>query len=121
MSLISRVPLGSQTTSYLIQHRYNIGDQGVTVMAAAGFDVKRAAVYIQFKAEEWFADEACVSNLGIAAALVSFYGCKHGVHETNGLVIDMYGDRHQLCGSGLTSDESLQRNGLREFLIHHLL
>ncbi len=106
--------------TFLIRHCYDIGDQGVTVIAPAGLRVKRAAVYIQFKAEEWFDDETCVSNLGIAAALVSFYGCKHGARKKNGLSIDMYSDRHQLCGTNLTSDESLHREGLREFLIHHL-
>jgi hypothetical protein len=43
--------------NYLIRHHYDIGDRGVSVDAPTGFDVKRAAVYMQFKAEEWFGDD----------------------------------------------------------------
>jgi len=67
-----------------------IGDQGVTVQAPAGFDARRAALYVQFKAEEWFGDDKMVTNLGIAAALVAFYGCKHAAKTRFGESIDMY-------------------------------
>jgi hypothetical protein len=41
------------------------GDQGVTIKAPAGFDARRAAVYMQFQAEEWFGVEKMVTNLGM--------------------------------------------------------
>ena len=108
--------------TFLIRHHYDIGDQGVTVEAPAGFDARRAAIYIQFQAEEWFGEEALVTNLGVAAALVSFYGFKHAAKDPLGESIDMYADREAMCGKAaeLMADGSLSRDGLRGFLAAHL-
>lgn len=35
--------------NYRIFHSYDVGDQGVSILAGSDFDVIRAAVYIQFK------------------------------------------------------------------------
>lgn len=114
--------LPDDARSFLIRHYYDVGDQGVTIRAPQGFDARRAAVFMQFCAEEWFGAENSVTNLGIAAALVSFYGCKHSAKNPRGEVIDMHIDRTAACPSaaGLMADESLQRKGLRDFLAAHL-
>lgn len=118
-----KLPCDAQ--NYLIKNCFDIGDQGVSVMAPDNLDVKRAAIYIQLKAEEWFGDEETVSNLGIAAALVTFYGCKQGRRNIEGNIIDMFHDREEMCrvawtSSSLKDDPSLQRDGLREFLGAHI-
>lgn len=108
--------------TYFIHHHYDRGEQGVTVEAPASLDTKRAAVYIQFKAEDWFGDEATVTNLGIAAALVSFYGCKHVARNSFGEDLDMYFARERLCQEykSLVADSELMREGLKDFLKDHL-
>lgn len=107
---------------YLIRHRYQVGDQDVTVEGPVGLDMRRAAVFVQFRAEEWFGDSALVSNLGIAAALVTFYGCQHAARGENSEVIDMHLDREVMCGTGLLNEPDFQRDGLLpSFLKAHLL
>lgn len=109
--------------SYRIQHRYDLGDQSVTVEAPNDFDARTAAVYMQFMAEEWFGSPGPdVTNLGIAAALVSFYGCKHAPRNEQDEIIDMYSDRAARCSGAavLMADTSMRREGLREFLAQHL-
>lgn len=115
--------LPSDSTTFVIHHYYDIGDQRVAVQAPYGSDPRRAAIYLQLKAEEWFGDSASVSNLGIAAALVAFYGCTHGVRSEHEEHIDMYTDRSaMLCDyANLISDPSLVREGLRDFLARHLV
>lgn len=114
--------LPNDSLNFLIHHRYDIGDQGVSVKVPNGFDVRRAAVYIQFMAEIWFGAEKAVTNLGIASALVSFYGCKHAARNARGEVVDMYTDREIRCGQAeeIMADGSLHREGLRDFLFPHL-
>jgi hypothetical protein len=114
--------LDENCQDYLIRHRYEIGDQGVSVRAPEGFDARRAAVYMQFNAERWFGPGYEVTNLGVAAGLVMFYGCEHEARRSGAEVIDMYSDREKLCGISdeVTSDAALHRDGLREFLQHHV-
>lgn len=109
--------------NYRIFHSYDVGDQGVSILAGSDFDVIRAAVYIQFKVEEWFGDTMSATNPGIAAALVSFYGCKHSQRTDNDIAIDMYSERESLNGESykkLISDKSMLRQGLREFIGNHI-
>jgi hypothetical protein len=106
--------------SYVIRHRYDIGDQSVTIAAPSGFDARRAAIYIQFRAEKWFGEEKMVTNLGIAAALVTFFRCRHWPRDERSEVIDMHIDREAMCGTALMDDPSLHRGGLREFISAHL-
>ena len=115
--------LACDAQNYLIKHHYDSGDQGVSVIAPDNLDVKRAAIYIQLKAEEWFGDEVSVSNLGIAAALVTFYGCKHARRNIRGNVIDMFHDPEEMCRIAWTSSSlnSLHRDGLREFISPHIV
>lgn len=113
--------LACDAQSYMIKHYYDIGDQSVTVRAPQGFDARRAAMYLQFHAEEWFGEDALVSNLGIASALVTFYGCKHAARNTSSQVIDMHDDREEWPDADtLMADQALHRDGLREFLGVHL-
>ena len=119
-----KLPCDAQ--NYLIMNHYDVGDQGVSVMVPDNLDVKRAAIYIQLKAEEWFGDEETVSNLGIAAALVTFYGCTQARRNIQGNVIDMFHDREEMCriawtSSSLKTDHSLHRDGLREFISAHII
>lgn len=112
----------TNANTFRIHHHYDRGDQSVTIQAPQGLDTKRAAVYIQFLAEDLFGDEATVTNLGIAAALVSFYGCKHTSHNKYGEDLDMYFARERLCPKykELLADSTLMREGLKEFLKDHV-
>jgi hypothetical protein len=104
--------------TFCITHHYDIGNQAVFVERAFGeFDLVKAAVYVHFMAEEWFGN-VLVSNLGIAAALCRYYGCKHAAVTDNFTSIDMYRDRSKLCGANpsITDDATLHREGLREFI-----
>ncbi len=109
--------------TFLIRHHYDIGDQGVTIQAPQGFDARRAAIYMQFWAENWFGDHKILSNLGVAAALVTFYGCKHAARSPVSNIIDMHLDREAACGPDsavLIADDGLKRDGLRDLLAPHL-
>lgn len=101
-----------------ITHHYDIGDQDVFVERRSGeVDPRRAAIYCQFKAEKVAGDRE-VMNLGIAAALIAFYGFVHCA-RCECPTIDLYKDREAFCGPGhveLMADESLYREGLEEFL-----
>ncbi len=116
------VVVDASAQTFLIYHHYDIGDQGVTVRAPEGLDARRAAVYMQFWAEEWFGHESTVTNLGIAAALVSFYGCKHAPKNKYGEYIDMCAARDEVHhqSKALMADELLKRDGLQAFLAAHL-
>lgn len=114
------------TLSYVIKHRYDVGYQGVTISAPPELDVRRAAVYIQFCAEEWYGETAMVTNLGIAAALVTYFGCQHAPMRRDPLghmSVDMYCAREAACGGAqeLLADQSLCKEGLREFLRPHVI
>ena len=115
-----KMPKDAET--FLVHHRYDIGDQGVTIRAPQALNARRAAIYMQFWAEEWFGVEAMVTNLGIAAALVTFYGCKHAARNQFGETINMHDDRETACpeAASLKGDASLKREGLREFLEGHV-
>lgn len=101
-----------------ITHHYDIGNQDVFVERRTGeVDPMRAAIYCQFKAEKLAGDRE-VMNLGIAAALIAFYGFVHCA-ECECPTIDLYKDREAFCGprhEGLMADESLHREGLEEFM-----
>lgn len=101
-----------------VTHHYDIGNQDVFVERRTGdVDPVRAAIYCQFKAEEAAGDRE-VMNLGIAAALVAFYGFVHCA-ECECPTVDLYKDREAFCGQGhadLMADASLHREGLGEFL-----
>ena len=102
-----------------ITHHYDIGNQDVFVERRIGeVDPVRAAIYCQFKAEMAAGDRE-VMNIGIAAALIAFYGFVHCA-ECECPTIDLYKDREAFCGPGyddLMADESLRREGLEEFLV----
>jgi hypothetical protein len=86
-------------------------------------DPTRAAVFCQFYAEEAFGPEVSVLNLGIANALVAFYGCEHTEPSPEARKVDMYLERERFCTSGyeaLMTDISLSREGLLEILRTHI-
>jgi hypothetical protein len=107
---------------FRIHHHYHMGDHGVKIQAPHDLDTKRVAVYIQFQAENWFGLEVTVTNTGIAAALVSFFGCKHVPYCQHAVDLDMYSAREKLCPkyNELMADASLMREGLNSFLKEHL-
>lgn len=119
---LAAVKLGADASTFLVEHQFDNGDRGVSIKAPLGFDARRAAVYIQLSAERWFGPEKQVSNLGIAAALVSFYGCRHAARNLRGEVIDMFTDRDTACRRSreLLAGASLARPGLRDFVASHL-
>jgi hypothetical protein len=109
--------------TFRITHRYDLGNQDVYVMRRTG-DVNplRAALYCQFKCEEWLEHESFeMTNLGIAAMLVMHYGFRQAPATDACTTIDMHSDREKACGQPyyeLMADPSLHREGLREAMTH---
>ena len=109
---------------FCIKHYYNIGDQRVFIKRKNGnISPVRAAVYCQFLAEQIFSEDACVSNFGIAAALIHFYGFRTFPRVSENYekctIIEMYEARDCLCGhfhAELMNDASLHRDGMKPFL-----
>lgn len=108
--------------TFRIRHDCDIGNQDVYVERRYGsVDGKRAALYCQFKCEEWLGPQNMLSNLAVAALLVMFYGYCHAAvaSEGNYTDIDMYSDRENACGGlfyELMADASLHHEGMREAL-----
>lgn len=101
-----------------ITHHYDIGNQDVFITRKTG-DVNplHAALYCQFMSEEWFGEGSSLTNLGIAAMLVMYYGFCHAAVTEDCQTIDMYSDREAACSplyGVLMADTSLHRDGLRE-------
>lgn len=107
---------------YRITHWYDIGNQDVFVEHRTGeLDGKRVALYCWFKASEWFGSSALVSNLGVAAAMVSLYGFRHCATHPFATGVDLYSDAEGYPEyESLMSDPSLHREGLREALAPHV-
>lgn len=109
---------------FCITHYYNIGDGRIFIWRKSGnISPVRAAVYCQFLAEDSYGVDVCVSNFGIAAALIVFYGFSDfpiiNENYEKCTVIDMFGDRERLCGEQYTfimNDKSFHRDGLKQFL-----
>lgn len=115
---------------FVIRHHYDAGSQPAAVIPAPDLDVRRAAVHIQFKAEEWFGDDTILPNETIAKALIAFYGCRPAIAPEDAYsrdargegVVDLYWHRdHRWPGweesdASIIDDPSLQREGLRDFL-----
>lgn len=106
---------------FRVRHDCDIGNQDVYVVREHGnVDAKRAALYCQFKCEEWLGHQFILSNLAVAAMLVMFYGYRHAAVAREGSYtdIDMYSDRENACEYGLTAelkaDTSLHHDGMRE-------
>ena len=106
-------------TAYKITHFYDIGNQEVYIQSHSEIDVIKAAVYCQFKAEEWFDNSIVLSNLAIASLLITFYDCTHHFLVDDANVIDMGVDREKFCGTGLCDDNSYDRDKLKEFIEPH--
>lgn len=106
---------------YKIHHSCDIGNQAIYISSKT--DPTRVAVYCQFMAEDWFGEEYALSNLAIANALVSLYGCLQAAETREAQPIDMYADREALCGvaTEIQQDSSLHRDGLRLFLEPHIV
>lgn len=113
-----------EAITFKISHHYDIGNQDVYVKRARGsIDGRRAAIYCQFMAEEWFGADTIISNLGIAAMLVTFYGFHHTGMTHVCSNIDMYHDREKACGPNvdlLLNDKELWREGLKEAIKPHI-
>jgi hypothetical protein len=103
-----------------ITHHYDVGNQDVFVTRRSGdVDPLRAALYCQFKSEEWFDEPSALTNLGIAAMLVMHHGFRQAAatDDDDCQIIDMYREREAACGpryDELMADASLHREGLRE-------
>jgi hypothetical protein len=78
--------------TYRIHHRADIGDCSIYIESKD--NPTEAAVYLQLKGEDLSDDdEICLSNLAIANALVSLYGCSSGIKTNNAIDIDMHDER----------------------------
>lgn len=102
--------------TYRIFHNYDRGDQSVYV--ASLIDPTRAAIYCQFLAEDQLRESASVLNIGIAKALVQFYGCTPIEKTDSAIDLDLYFAREGLCGDyeQLMADQSLQREGIIDLI-----
>ncbi len=114
----------AQNEVVCITHAHNMGDMRVFLKRVSGdVDAKRAAMYCQFMCEEWFGPDKKLTNLGVAALLVSFYGFQHhygGPYE----IIDMYSDRAAFFGNAcdeILRDATLHREKLREYMEPHVI
>jgi uncharacterized cysteine cluster protein YcgN (CxxCxxCC family) len=109
---------------YCIEHFYDMGDQRIYIKRVSGdIDAKRAAIYCQFKCEEWFGSEKMLTNLGVASLLITFYGYQH-YRMAPGTKIDMHADRVFFCGDNykeLIGDQTLYREKLREYMESHVI
>lgn len=112
---------------YRIRHYYDVGNQDIYVVRRSGdVDAKRAALYCQFKSEEWFAEDAGLMTLGVAALLTMFYGYRQApVPDHDDFIdIDMYREREAAVQGSLyrelMADESLHRDGLRDHMKNFL-
>jgi hypothetical protein len=114
---------------YRMTHEYNIGNQDVYLICPdSNTDVLRAAVYLEFKSEEFFEDTPeydgyCLSTAQHAELLVKLYGCRYAPDLSQiedgerCKTIDLYWDRAAMCGDGwrdLMQDETLHRDNLYE-------
>ncbi len=110
--------------AYCITYFYGDGGAPVYIKRVTGnVDAKRAAIYCQFKCEEWFGHERMLTNLGVASLLITFYGFQyhHGGPYDD---IDMYHDHSAFCGekyNELMLDAALQREKLREYMEPHVI
>ena len=106
---------------YRVTHHYSIGNQDVFVKDPTGMmDGKRVGAYLFLKAYDFFDSPGfLVSNLGIAAAMVSLYGFEHCAAHPFATPVDLY---HDVEGKSkeLMADASLHREGIREALAPHL-
>ena len=108
---------------YRITHTYQIGNQDVFI--SSEHDPTDEAIYLQFIAETHpkGKNENIVSNLGIASALVHFYGCKHCAYSENAKTIDLHLDRERRCGEWWIKNEKnspYSREGLFQYLEKHI-
>ena len=91
-----------ENSTYLIKHAYDIGETGIYIRSK--FNPVDAAVYLQFKTEELFNDGVSLSNLAVANALVSLYGCFCGAKNDKAITIDMYSEREARCGEWFSNE-----------------
>lgn len=109
-------------TTIRITHHYDKGNQDMYLSRKSGdVDPLRAALFCQFKCEEWHGQHNGLTNLGVAAMLVMHYGFRQEPVADHSLcrTIDMYVDREKACGPlyfELMADLSLNRDGLREHM-----
>lgn len=114
--------------TFRITHYYDIGNQDIYIERINGnIDARRAAIYCQLWAEKWYqkddSNAISISNLGIAAMLIMFYGFRHTKNTNLNTTIDMYYHRENACSpniSLLLNDPTLIRHGLREAIFYHI-
>ena len=103
-----------KASKFCISHFYDIGDQRVFIQSNGGdVDIVRAAVYCEAMCGEWFGHARMLSNLGVAALLVMFYGCKHIAVLDSYTSIDMHKDVERLARD-VMADPSLVREGMKQ-------
>lgn len=108
---------------YRITHHYHVGNWDVFIESET--DPTDAAIYCQLLAEEESEDPSVeVSLLGIASALVHFYGCRHTAAYPDGAkTIDMYQERTKRWNDWWIKNRTnspLERKGLFEYLKPHI-
>jgi hypothetical protein len=103
---------------FCIHHYYDLGNQRAYIRrVTATTDPVRAAVYCQFKCEEWYGVSMTITNQGIASLLTQFYGFEHCPADPLFTDIDMFFEREKACDelfAQIMADSDLHRHELRE-------
>ncbi|MGF6996826.1 hypothetical protein [Paraburkholderia sp. GAS32] len=103
---------------YRITHYYQIGDQDVYVTDPTGEkNGKEIAAYIFGWACEWHGHGNLISNLGIAAMMVQFYGFIHCAKDEDATTVDMYWDCQGNDFLTILNNETYERNTLRKAVV----
>ena len=106
--------VNSENAVFGIGHEYDSDEQRVWVLQVAGDnDGLRAALYCEFKCEEWFEGRR-LTNSEIASLLVMFYGYQPIQRPDCYILIDIHDQRERYCGwvyQALMGDASLHRDG----------
>lgn len=110
--------------TYKIFDVHNIGHRGIYIDSDE--NPIEFAVYCQLFMEFMVENCVSVSNLGIASALVAFFGCEHGATCESAIPIEMYSERENHFGEWFienvqSGDESkFFRKGLYDYLLLHI-
>ena len=122
------------------QGHVDVFSMGVTYCIHQGYDgsapsfvtaiscPSRPAIYCQLLAEQMFGPTVRISTLGIACALVAFYGCEPAERIADAALINLRSIRAEYVGTAgnrykyleLMADPALHREGLVEALRPHI-
>lgn len=128
MSKLSQQAEKSPTLKPAVTYCIHQGYDGSTPsFVSSSVPPNRQAIYCQLLAEQMFGPTASISALGIACALVAFYGCEPAEPSIDAVLINLRDGRSELIGNAvnrhkyleLMADPALYVEGLVEALKPH--